>query len=365
LQYKVLSYLQSENYATRSKLVSTPKNVDNMSVNDSATASSFPHPVLTRLHETGRKPTRTQILVTQTELNANAASVDSVYGPHGHTFLTLSPEQYQALNGGIAFEIPVAPAMNPTHAQGATGNVITEGVRQHTVAWKAYRLMRATETKLRNQLLEAGDDTYWRRLRMATLGYGTRTVRELLAHMLTTYGRFTEVERREAASRMDVPWEGGPLEVVIQQIEDTAEAFEQGGTILSDDQKRDKLYDLVSTSNLLPDACQRWRMLPDAQKTWDAARDHFQTFANDRDEVMTTGTAGFHGNHVENALTQTSEILADINAQMANLSERNVLQSANITDLMCSLAASDASLRAYRDANNSTIKEVRFACIRW
>jgi hypothetical protein len=67
---------------------------------------------------------------------------------------------------------------------------------------------------------------------------------------------------------MDVPWEGGPLEVVIQQIEDAAEAFELGGTTLSDDHKRaDKLHDLrlVSTSNLLSDACQCCQMLPGNQ----------------------------------------------------------------------------------------------------
>jgi hypothetical protein len=179
---------------------------------------------------------------------------------------------------------------------------------------------------------------------MATLGYGTRTVRELFTHMVNTYGRFTEAERREAASKMEVPWEGGPLEVTIQQIQDTPNAYALGGTEFNDDQKRDKLCNLVSTSNLLSDACQRWRMLPEAQKTWDAACDHFQTFANNRDEVLTTGTAGYTANHVEEALTQTSEILADINAQLANLSERgNVIQSTSITDLQCQLAASDAN----------------------
>jgi hypothetical protein len=324
-----------------------------MSVNESISASSFPHPVLTRLHEAGRKPTRTQILVLKTELNANAASVDSLYGAHGHLFLTLSAAEYHTLSG-IQFEIPGPPPMNPPpHAAGAAAHVTAEAVRQHGVEWKSYKLMRRVETELRNQLLAAADDTYWRRMRMATLGYGTRTVRELFTHMVNTYGRFTEAERREAASKMEVPWEGGPLEVTIQQIQDTADAFALGGTEFNDDQKRDKLYDLVSTSNLLSDACQRWRMLPEAQKTWDAACDHFQTFANDRDEVLTTGTAGYTANHVEEALTQTSAILADINAQMANLSERNVLQSTSITDLQCQLAASDASLHAYRDANRN------------
>jgi hypothetical protein len=62
--------------------------------------------------------------------------------------------------------------------------------------------MRTTESTLRNQLLEAADDTYWRRMRLAhrQFGYGTRTVHELLTHMIAIYGRFAEAEFKEA------PW---------------------------------------------------------------------------------------------------------------------------------------------------------------
>lgn len=76
----------------------------------------------------------------------NAASVGSIYGPHGHdasTFLTLTPALYQVLNRGLEFDILVQPLINQrTHGvQGVTGPTITEGVRQHAITWKAYRLM--------------------------------------------------------------------------------------------------------------------------------------------------------------------------------------------------------------------------------
>jgi len=38
----------------------------------------------------------------------------------------------------------------------------------------------------------------------------------MLNHLIESYGRFTETERKEVASRMEVPWEGRSLEFVIQ-----------------------------------------------------------------------------------------------------------------------------------------------------
>jgi hypothetical protein len=128
---------------------------------------------------------------------------------------------------------------NPTAAQ------LAETLRLHTNAWKAYKLMRATERNLRNQLLAAADNIYWQRLPHVRLGYNMCSIQDMLYHLIESYGRFTETERKEVASRMEVPWEGGPLEFVIQQISDAANAFALAGTPLSAQQKTDKLYDLV------------------------------------------------------------------------------------------------------------------------
>jgi hypothetical protein len=127
--------------------------------------------------------------------------------------------------------------------------------------------MRATERNLRNQLLAAADDVYWQRLCHVRLGNNMCSIQDMLNHLIESYGRFTKTERKEVASRMEVPWEGRPLEFVIQQISDAANAFALAGTPLMAQQKTDKLYDLVKESGLLSDACQRWRMFPTADKT--------------------------------------------------------------------------------------------------
>jgi hypothetical protein len=49
---------------------------------------------------------------------------------------------------------PPGAKANPTAAQ------LAKALRLHTNAWTAYKLMRATERDLRNQLTAAADDVY-------------------------------------------------------------------------------------------------------------------------------------------------------------------------------------------------------------
>ena len=98
------------------------------------------YPVLSRLHEIGGKPNHQRIFRTLQELTANAASVDSVYGIHGHVFLTMTPTTYQTLNDGTAFVPPLVPDPNPAITAVAAA-IVAESVRQHSFDTKAYTLM--------------------------------------------------------------------------------------------------------------------------------------------------------------------------------------------------------------------------------
>ena len=81
-------------------------------------------------------------------------------------------------------------------------------------------------------------------------------------------------------------------------------------------------------------------MRPEADKTWNDADTHFQQFANDRDEIQTASSAGFHANHVEMALVANADALTTLHDQMANLlGIVNTNQVATILDLMTRLAA--------------------------
>ena len=105
-------------------------------------------------------------MLVQLELDANSSSVDSVFGNHGHVFLTLLPSEYTEYTDlhGAPFQIPEQPPMDSPPPPGAKANPtaaqLAKALRLHTNAWTAYKLMRATERDLRNQLTAAADDVY-------------------------------------------------------------------------------------------------------------------------------------------------------------------------------------------------------------
>ena len=78
-----------------------------MSSTTNSDVTAYPYPVLSCLHDLGAKPNRVKILRTTEELTTNAASMDSIYGDHGHAFLTMTAASYQQLNGGQVFIPPV------------------------------------------------------------------------------------------------------------------------------------------------------------------------------------------------------------------------------------------------------------------
>lgn len=212
-------------------------------------------------------------------------TLNSIYSDHGHLFLTLPAKEYVKVYGPPLD--PPAPVVNLTAA------IIAEAARVHRNAWKAYNILCNTERDIRNQLIASADDVYWRTLRHSDQGYNTCTIQTLLTHMIDTYGPITEAERMDVEARMNVPWEGGPLEYAIRQIRDATDAYKIGDTALSEQQHTDKVYDIVLQSGLLSMECQEWRMLSAAHKTGANAVKHFQVFANDHDEVLRTSTAGY------------------------------------------------------------------------
>ena len=136
---------------------------------------------------------------------------------------------------------------------------------------------------------------------------------------------------------MNVPWEGGPIEVTIQQITNAAREFAQAGQPITDNQQRDKLYDLVNASGLLPEACQLWHMKPAADKTWANARIHFLQYAHDRENTTTAADAGFSANHVADAFAVTHTALQDLTNQLANLAQETATQKDTISNLQAQL----------------------------
>lgn len=288
-----------------------------MSATSSLMASpAWPYPTLTRANEPRQKPSRERVLQMVLEANSNLASVTtSTLGVPGFGLLglTASAEEYQQLTGQVWVR-PAQPPAYPVLADNATQFQIAEANCIFMMDWQQYMLMLQTDTTIRNQLLAAHNDVYWRALFQPIVGYGRRTARDFLAHIVEKYAKFDEATRSLVVASMEAPWSGGPFKVVISQIDEGANAFTAAGAALNDQQKCGKLYSIVRNSGLLRSACQKWRLKAAAEKTWANCADHFLRYANDRINDTTALSAGYNSanlaqgaaNPITNSLEQAT-----------------------------------------------------------
>ena len=119
---------------------------------------SFPNPTIPKIHGT---PHYFSIAEAHAPLNENATSVYSSRGNPalGHYIFTASDSEY-LLRSGIAFIIPFNPGVHPIVAPGATDAQIAHAKREHEESTRKFRLFKAVDNALRNQLVNAIDDIY-------------------------------------------------------------------------------------------------------------------------------------------------------------------------------------------------------------
>jgi hypothetical protein len=309
---------------------------------------SWPHPILTRIHEPGQKPTRERVLQNAEECHANAASItQSTLGAEGTGLLGITATDAEYLTvAGVAWVEPIAP---PLPAAGGTQFEIAERQRAHTEAIEQWRLYLAVKTAIRNQLLASADDVYWTSLRQPLVGYGQRGPREFLECMTTRYAQFTENVRESTNLQMDASWTKGPFEVVINQINRGATLYSEAGQIMSDQIKCDKLYAIAKNSGRLSQACKKWRLRPVAQKTWINCTDFFQSEADDLDNDDTTSSAGYAANLVtQTAMVDATRVLRDMTNNQAHLASSQ--SSDRVMRLEAELLATKAQLQAFQES---------------
>jgi hypothetical protein len=139
----------------------------------------FPHPTITPVIGI---PTYKSIAEINLKLNANAASVHSNLGAHGLLALTIDPAVYNTISPD-PFLPPANPGANPILPDNATVAFIAELIRQHAASLRIWKEYLSTDKTLKQQLLAAIDDIYYRSLRNRITGYANVTTLTILRHL--------------------------------------------------------------------------------------------------------------------------------------------------------------------------------------
>ena len=158
---------------------------------DAMTVLPFPHPTLTKVNG---EPNASSICTLQHEIYANAKAISTGLGGGNYRYLAhvMPPMEYNALPNMAPFVVPLHPGAHPGHTTNTVA-VITETNRLYAESVKNHEKFTQVDAEIKKQLLQAVDDIYWKALKDRLLGYGNVTIRNMIDHLLTTYGTITPV----------------------------------------------------------------------------------------------------------------------------------------------------------------------------
>jgi hypothetical protein len=315
-----------------------------------ALIESFPHPVIPPIQGL---PTYKSITEATQLLNANAASVHSELGGGslGHLSLTISPAVYATLSA-TPFIAPNNPGAAPVFPENRTAAQINATIRDHTEALRVWREHSNVDAALRQQLIGAVERLYLRTLQHRHTGFANVTTRQLIRHLLDTYGNITPTDLGNNDEKFKTACDPAqPIEALFSQIEDAMDFADAGGSPYTAQQVVTNAYSLVFNTGIFPEACREWRRRPAAEKTWAIFKTAFAEAHQDlRLSQGTTQEGGYHSANLamDSFVHETADAFA--NLATATASDRKML--ADLTainkELTKQLAARDTELAQLR-----------------
>jgi hypothetical protein len=298
-------------------------------------------------------PTYASISEVKASLAQNAATLPTTRGGgmHGYLGMVLSAPVYHTVTGGQVFVLPANPGNvinrnNPTAMQ----------LRTHAELLREFREYNNIELALKKQLTESLDPIYLRAVRDPYVGYNNRSLRELVAHLMTLYGNITPPELKDNDTRFNAPWDPNtPFESLIDQIETAVEYADAGNQAYTPEQIVNTAFTLVFNTGLYFDECKLWHR--QQAQTWQDFKTFFLQATNElRIQQQTAQRAGFHGANAayepQFDANETAEALANLatatatdrttfatmSTTMATLTAQVTTQAAEISKLTKQLA---------------------------
>jgi hypothetical protein len=307
---------------------------------------SFPHPTVPSIEGPPTYESITDILQI---LNANAASVHSELGGGalGHLSLTVSTAVYATLSA-TPFVAPTNPGPTPAIPPRTTVTETNNVIRNHREELRIWREYQNVDAALKQQLINAIAKIYLRTLQHRHTGFANVTTRQLISHLLQTYGNITPSDLATNDQKFRSAYDPAqPIEHLFSQIEDTMDFADAGGSPYTTAQVLTNSYSLVFNTGLLPESCREWRRRPAAEQTWTNFKEQFAEAHQDlRLTQNTTQGAGYHNanNAMDSFVNDTAEAFA--NLATATASDRQMLADLTTTnkEITKQLATKDAEI---------------------
>ncbi len=278
-------------------------------------------------------------------LKDNAASVRTNLGGGqlGYLGLVLRPQTYFQISG-VPLQQPVFPGEGPDLITGnPNGPEVQRRQTQFDIDEKRYYSYRNTDTALKQQLLEAIPDMYFRQIRNVNVGYANTSTWQLLNHLYTNYAIINISDLSDNTKRMNQPWDATqPFETLIKQIMDAQEVATLANSPFSEPQLVNTGLLLIEPHDSFERAYNNWLDRPTAEHTWDNFKRHFTDASHRIRAHPSRARTGAHlANQAVEFHRETTEAINELaNATVEDREQITLLSQANVT-----LAQSNNSLR--------------------
>ena len=140
----------------------------------------------------------------------------------GYIRLLVDGPEYRRITGEANdFTVPTKPA-EPNYDNDSSQVAVARSTAKYDKELFYYHLFVEFDKALRTAILANVDHAYLLTLKHATLGWHKVTSKQLLEHLMKTYGKITSVEITEIEDKMKQPYHpsNGPLEPYWQQLSD-------------------------------------------------------------------------------------------------------------------------------------------------
>ena len=175
--------------------------VQTQSVDD--IVSKFPIESLPRIDG---EPTYESINEMMQMLYANAVTLPTTMGggTHGHIGLIMKPALCSTLSE-ISYEIPLDPGPIPIYAPGSSGLARQQITNEFEESKRIFENHYNMDLALKALIIEAVDAVHLEEKRDRYSGFLTVTARDLMTHLIQTYGKITTLELMANRHKMDEP----------------------------------------------------------------------------------------------------------------------------------------------------------------
>jgi hypothetical protein len=274
-------------------------------------------------------------------------------GQHGHLGLLLSAARYTAIAVTLPWVTPGNPGPFAPPAAG-TGPQIEAAKDVWKELKQTFELCQATEKALIAQIVESIDPIYLRALLNRATGQYSTSIRALLLHLYTTYGKITpqQVKAKEMElynMHYDI---SQPIDTVFNCIDDLAELAEHATSPMSAQQMIDLAFVIFAKQPILQQDLRLWNRKPIADRTWPNMMSHFREAQSDLSSLPTAGDI-YHQQpaHQANIATMVDlvaqRLLAEQNTYpMAHQTTTESAPSDDLTEMANSLQRRETDLQS-------------------